>query len=186
MKEIESRVGAVAEALADPESVIRETLRRGDSVPMGPGNSRDAWMPLSLDNGSPGISLLFTELSHSDNIWREPARRYLDRALRDLNPRQMQGLHDGLTAVAFVIRCSQGYGAAHSGSVRKSAQRAPCRTRNSSPAGTCGRTRPPRTDGTSCGPRKPVHSRTGNSTGAGRGGAGVAIDSGTHSANTTT
>ncbi|WP_441248176.1 lanthionine synthetase C family protein [Kitasatospora sp. McL0602] len=70
------------------------------------GLHRDKWMPLSLGNGSPGIALLFAELGHLDSAWHGPMHRYLRRALRDLTPDRPQGLHDGLTAVAFSIRCA--------------------------------------------------------------------------------
>ncbi|MFJ8624003.1 lanthionine synthetase C family protein [Kitasatospora sp. NPDC093550] len=106
MERIESRVGAVARALADPEKVIRTTVRGGASVAMEHGLVRDKWMPLSLGNGSPGIALLFAELGHLDGVWRGPMHRYLRRALEDLTPGRPQGLHDGLTAVAFSIRCA--------------------------------------------------------------------------------
>ncbi|MCX9190810.1 hypothetical protein C3Y87_05160 [Carbonactinospora thermoautotrophica] len=58
-------------------------------------------LELSLSSGYPGLALLFAELAHTEEEYREVAHAYLSAAARHASGGDQVGLHSGLPALAF-------------------------------------------------------------------------------------
>ncbi len=72
---------------------LREPERMAGEIPPG--------LELSLRCGYPGLALLFAELAHADEEYREVAHAYLGAAAQHASSGDRAGLHAGLPALAF-------------------------------------------------------------------------------------
>ncbi|OLT29206.1 hypothetical protein BJF83_00415 [Nocardiopsis sp. CNR-923] len=59
--------------------------------------------PASLDQGRPGIALLFAELGRTDSDSRSTAHAWLSKAAQEVRVRPEDGLYQGATALAYTL-----------------------------------------------------------------------------------
>jgi hypothetical protein len=92
-------VEAIADTLRSPDDVVAITDAPGNLMSTA-GVERSPWIPLSLSDGYPAITLLFAELAAEDPAYRHLAHEYLVRAM-DAGPTPDPGLFRGPVALAF-------------------------------------------------------------------------------------
>lgn len=104
----EEVVHAVAERLATPEDLVRTATAAGNVAVLRTGPPRPPWEPLSLDEGHPGVALLFATLARGDHRFRAAAHDHLAASLPYAHRPDVgiAGIYQGLPALAFAANAA--------------------------------------------------------------------------------
>lgn len=103
-------VTEIADRLTRPQHVA-ETTGAPDNLMRYPGSPQPVWDPLQLNDGHPGVALLFAELSTTRPEMRTPAHAHLSAALDGGIRLLPQALFAGMVALAYAGHtAATGYG----------------------------------------------------------------------------
>jgi hypothetical protein len=96
-------VHSVAEKLTSPEDLRRTATVAENLARLRTGPPRPPWQPLSLDEGHPGVALLFAVLTLTDQRFRTVTHDHLAAAMPHARRADLgiNGIYQGLPALAF-------------------------------------------------------------------------------------